>query len=898
LTNVDRAEAMAGSVERIARGAGLSATDVDLVCRAYALAMEPRRVLDEHDPAFLHPGRSMLVLLQDVGPLAGDVLAAAAVHESDEPGFRIDSDAVGRDLGDAVATIVRAIPLPGDDDLVERLVTLEEGARLAALAERLDHVRHAHLREDPALWRALHDEVSAAWAPVAERTHPRLADRYRAWLRAISRRLGVAACFLAAGFIGAEAQQARVTVHTESDGRAVAGAEVVAGDVQSLTNAAGDALLVLAVGEHAIDVTALGYADAEILLEVAAGADTTIVVELEVEAIEAEEILVLSTRTERRIEDVPLRVEVVAREEVEEKILMTPGDIAMLLNETAGLRVQPTAPSLGGASVRIQGLRGRYTQILSDGLPLYGGQTGALGPLQIPPMDLGQVEVIKGAASALYGATALGGVVNLISRRPERERELLLNQTTLGGTDAVLWWADEPSERWGYTLLASGHRQSHADVDDDGWADLPSFRRAVVRPRVFRSDARGGSTFVTVGLMAEDREGGTVEGGTTPAGTAFLEELETRRGDIGVVSRSVLANDWLLTVRGSGMVQSHRHAFGTATERDRHVTAFAEAALGGQSGRHAWVAGLALQHDRYDGRDVPAFDFAFTIPAIFAQDELDIASWLTASASARFDRHSEYGAFASPRLALLARSGEWTVRASAGSGYFPPSPFTDETEAVGLARLVPYGDLDPERAVGGMLDVGRGLGAWELNATLFGSEIRDALVVNEDGLGGLTLSNASGPVRTWGTELLARIEQGPLHLTTTYVLTRSMEDDPLGPDRREVPLTPRHTVGVVGAWEVEGEGRFGAELYYTGRQELEENPYRTRSSPYFIVGFLIERRLGPVRAFLNAENLLDTRQTGYDRLVLPAQTPEGRWITDVWAPLDGRAFNAGVRIAW
>jgi hypothetical protein len=74
--------------------------------------------------------------------------------------------------------------------LTERLVTLGESARLATLAERLDHLRHAHLREDPAWWRALHEEVSAAWAPVAERTHPRLADRYRAWLRAISRRLG------------------------------------------------------------------------------------------------------------------------------------------------------------------------------------------------------------------------------------------------------------------------------------------------------------------------------------------------------------------------------------------------------------------------------------------------------------------------------------------------------------------------------------------------------------------------------------------------------------------------------------------------------------------------------------------------------------------------------------
>lgn len=60
----------------------------------------------------------------------------------------------------------------------------------------------------------------------------------------------------------------------------------------------------------------------------------------------------------------------------------------------------------------------------------------------------------------------------------------------------------------------------------------------------------------------------------------------------------------------------------------------------------------------------------------------------------------------------------------------------------------------------------------------------------------------------------------------------------------------------------------------------------------------MEKRLGRARAFLNAENLLDTRQTAYDQLVLPARSPEGRWIADVWAPLEGRAFNAGVRLAF
>jgi (p)ppGpp synthase/HD superfamily hydrolase len=191
VTNVDRREAMAASLERAARAHRLPEPEIELVGRAFALAMHPRVVaLDEHDPAYLHPGRSVLVLLQDVGPLAGTVLAAAAVHESAEARFRLSIGTVRDELGDDVARLLSSVPLPGDEALAERLVTLDEGARLVALAERLDHLRHAHLRNDPEWWRALRTEVESAWAPVAERTHPRLADRYRAWLRAMGRRLG------------------------------------------------------------------------------------------------------------------------------------------------------------------------------------------------------------------------------------------------------------------------------------------------------------------------------------------------------------------------------------------------------------------------------------------------------------------------------------------------------------------------------------------------------------------------------------------------------------------------------------------------------------------------------------------------------------------------------------
>ena len=692
--------------------------------------------------------------------------------------------------------------------------------------------------------------------------------------------------------------QVRVTFRTVSEGTPVEGAQITAGVTGSLTDALGEAHLQLAVGSHEVRVTRVGYAPVELVVTLSTDADTTVVVELTEEAIETEGIVVMSSRTERRVEDEPLRIEVVSREEIEEKQLMTPGDISMLLNETAGLRVQPTAPSLGGASVRIQGLRGRYTQILSDGLPLYGGQAGALGPLQIPPMDLGQVEVIKGAASALYGSTALGGVVNLISRRPEDERELLVNQSTLGGTDAVLWLAKESSERWGHTLLASANRHGQADVDNDGWADLPGYRRAVVRPRLFWNDGSGGSVFVTAGGMVEDREGGTTEGGTTPAGTPFTEALDTRRADLGVMGRKLISDSRLLSVRGSAMGQTHRHQFGGVTERDRHVTAFTEVSLSGQDGDHAWVLGAAIQHDQYDAEDVPVFDFTYTVPALFAQEEYAISSWLSVSGSARLDFHSEYGSHFNPRLSVLIRPGKWVMRASAGSGYFPPSPFVEETEAVGLSVLDPFPGLEVEKARSVMADVGRTLGPWEFNAAVFGSEIEDAIAVRSVSGGRLELFNSPDPVRTWGTEFLARFRDGPLFGTATYVYTRSQETDPEGTMRREVPLTPTHTVGVIGGWESEGRGRIGAEFYYTGRQTLDDNPYRSTSEPYVIVGVIAERRFGRVRVFVNAENILDTRHTQYDPLVRPSRSPEGRWITDVWAPLEGVAINGGVRIAF
>jgi outer membrane receptor for ferrienterochelin and colicins len=603
-----------------------------------------------------------------------------------------------------------------------------------------------------------------------------------------------------------------------------------------------------------------------------------------------EAVLVESTRTGRRLEDVPLRIEVVDREEIEEKLLMTPGDIAMLLNETGGVRVQQTAPSLGGAAVRIQGLRGRYAQLLADGLPLYGEAAG-LGALQIPPMDLARVEVIKGAASALYGAAALGGVINLLSRRPDGEHELLLNATSRGGHDAVAWLASDEAAAAGWTFVAGVHRQPRVDVSRDGWADIPRYDRVTVRPRLFLGGADAG-VMLTVGAMAEDRLGGMAET-VAPDGVAALD---TRRADIGAVG-GVWLGAQRLAVRASGMEQRGDRRYGARRERERQRTLFGEAALSGAWRAHTWVAGAALHHDARTYEDVAGFDDVATIPGVFVQDEWSAAPWLGVSASVRADFADAYGTLISPRLAALLRADEWTLRVSAGAGHHVPGHWIEDVHAIGLGALAGPSQLDVERARAASIDLGRELGPLDITATAFGSLVDDALALRQPMNARPVVVNVPGRTRTWGGELLARADIDPVHATLSYAFTRATEPDPDDTAaRREVALTPRHAVGIVAAWERDDGSRIGAELYHTGRQALHDDPWRTRSRPYTIVGVLAEQRIGAARVFINFENIGDVRQTRYAPLLLPRPTPAGRRTTDAWAPLDGRVVNAGVRV--
>jgi len=616
-----------------------------------------------------------------------------------------------------------------------------------------------------------------------------------------------------------------------------------------------------------------------------------------------EEIVVQSTRSGRRVQDEPIRVEVISQEEIDEKLMMTPGNIATLVAETGGVRVQVTSPAMGASNVRMQGMAGRYTQLLADGLPLYGGQSSSLGLMQIPPTDLGQVEVIKGAASALYGPSALGGIINLISRRPrdELQGELLFNATSRDGQDLTVYTASPINGSWHYSLTGGLHRQSHQDLDDDGWIDIPEYERATLRPRLYWKGEHGTTVFLTAAAMIEERKGGTLPGRDMPDGEPYPQTQDSQRFDAGLVARIPVAGSASIQLRASAMTQDHEHRFGSIVEPDRHDTYFTEATLAGTLGKTSLLGGVAFQADAYRSETFPDFDYTYKVPALFAQAEHDLRSDLMLAASARWDSHSDYGSQFSPRFSVLYRPGDWTVRASLGKGFYAPTPFVEETEAAGLSRLGSLSGLKKEQATTASLDLGYSFGPIETSVVLFASDIDDAIRLEDlppelvTGSERVRLVNAMGAIRTRGAELLLRYRWEDIKVTGSYVhvdATESGESD----GRRPVALTPRHTAGVVTMWEQHGVGRLGLEVYYTGRQQLENNPYRSTSRSYLEVGMLGEITVGKVSLFLNLENILGVRQTRHDPMLLPAQTTDGRWTVDAWEPTDGFVVNGGIRL--
>ncbi|MET3877079.1 TonB-dependent receptor plug domain-containing protein [Chitinophaga sp. OAE865] len=175
------------------------------------------------------------------------------------------------------------------------------------------------------------------------------------------------------------------------------------------------------------------------------------------------EVVISSTRNNSHIEDLPMKVEVLGKEDMIEESGIKPGNVASILGDLSVIHIQNTSAVSGNNAIRMQGLDGKYTQLLRDGMPVYEGLSGNFGVLSIPPLDLKQIEIIKGSVSTLYGGGAIAGIINFIAKTPGDKPELtmLVNRSTLKETNVNAYYAEKYGKNRSYPVCRRYHAKRY-----------------------------------------------------------------------------------------------------------------------------------------------------------------------------------------------------------------------------------------------------------------------------------------------------------------------------------------------------------------------------------------------------------------------------------------------------
>ncbi len=617
---------------------------------------------------------------------------------------------------------------------------------------------------------------------------------------------------------------------------------------------------------------------------------------------ELEEIVVSTTRSTRTIENIPTRLEFIAGEELEEKGNMKPGDIRMMLNESTGIQTQQTSATSYNSSIRIQGLDGKYTQILRDGFPLYSGFSGGLSLLQIVPLDLKQVEVVKGASSTLYGGGAIAGLVNLVSQTPKEERELkfLLNGTSALGLDASGFYAQK-FKKLGTTVFASYNLGTPYDPANIGLTAIPKFNRYTVNPRLFLYF--NDKTTLNVGFnnTAEVRTGGDIKyiEGNGNNIHSYFDRNETNRFSTQLGFDKILNEKSKFSLKNSVSYYDRTIEISDYVFSGKQLSSFSEINFTHEKEKTEWVGGLNLWTDEFSQQKIDTqkvVDYNYTTVGAFVQNIFNATEKFSLETGLRGDYHNQFGFFVLPRIsAMLKLNQKLTVRLGGGMGYKAPTVFTEDAERIQFRNVLPISisKTKAEQSIGGNFDINFRTALskkmfFSINALLFYTQVKNPLLLVANPNGYHEFQQPKGFIDTKGIETNIKLTYGDFKLFIGYTLADVKQHYSTTTD---FPLVARHRLNNVLMYEIEDKLKIGLEAYYFSPQKLNDG---ATGKPYWINGLMIEKLWERFSIFVNFENFLDTRQTRFDTIYTGTIT--NPIFRDIYAPVDGFVINGGLKL--
>ena len=401
------------------------------------------------------------------------------------------------------------------------------------------------------------------------------------------------------------------------------------------------------------------------------------------------EIVVTGTRTEKRLRDVPVRTEVVTREEIDKTACRT---LADTVEFTTGVRVESNCQNCNFSQIRLLGLDGTYSQILINGQPLISSLAQVYGIEHISSRMIDSVEIVKGGGSSIYGPGSVGGVINVIPRQPVtsggavgttyEDMDGNSNYSINASIDQIV------SDHLALTVFGQVDQVDPLDITGDGITEVSRRKMQTFGFRLNHYFFGGDGTLnLDYNHTREDRRGGDMLD-KPEFQTNVTEAIETFR-DVGTVSWSHFVNmgfDYLISVShastrrdsyyGSGM---DPNAYGNT---DNPMTVF-DSQFNHRLHGHTISYGLQFSSDKLEDNQ-PAYDRftdeTYTNGGIFIQDDWEITGEWELVAGLRGDKHSAVdNAIVSPRLALKWKpTAAFTTRLSVASGFKPPQIFDED----------------------------------------------------------------------------------------------------------------------------------------------------------------------------------------------------------------------------
>ncbi len=625
---------------------------------------------------------------------------------------------------------------------------------------------------------------------------------------------------------------------------------------------------------------------------------------------ELNQVIVSSTKTSRTIANTPTRVETIDGEELDEKNNMKPSNVSMLLHESTGLQVQQTSATSGSASIRVQGLDGRYTQLLKDGYANFGNFASGLSILQIAPLDLKQVEVIKGPASTLFGGGAIAGVINFISKAPKEKAEhsFLFNQSHIGQTDVSVY-SSHKKGKFGYAVLAMVNFQKPYDVDKDNFTEVPKTNSVTFNPRFYYYPNSTTTFMLGNSFTQSNNKGGDLQviNGNTDANHVYFEENNSKRNTTFFEFDKKFSTKNSFKLKQSLSFFDRKLSIPNYSFAGLNTNSFSDITYISNLPKQTIITGINVVFDKFKQQNSSTAihnlnNQSFTTGA-YVQHTWDVSNKTKIESGLRIE-NANYSninfnnnqTFALPRISVLFKfNNKITSRIGGGLGYKIPTVFTEKTESLQYQNVLPLNNVSAEKSIGATADINYKTKladevSFSINQMFFYTSISNPLILLPNSLTNVYYTNATQPLHSMGFETNVKLiiaEDFKIFAGYTYTYAKAMYQS----GNQFVTLTPKGRLNFNIVYEEEDNFKIAIEGLYTGKQFLNNG---NETPSFWEIGVAAQKTFNKVAIFLNCENFNDQRQSKYKSVVNGnINNPS---FDDIWNNTLGFVFNAGFKI--